>query len=284
MSLRRTRILLLDIQFRPMAWRKSLGFLFAGAAIALAGCAEVPADPSARTAFERENDPVEPTNRAIFETNFFFDRNAFKPVATVYRDYVPDPVQNGLHNLLANLQGPVIEINDILQGNPRRGWVTFQRFMVNTTVGGLGLFDVAADWGLPFHDADYGQTLAVWGIADGPYVVLPLFGPSSVRDAVGIGLGFVLDPFAFVGGANAMYAGYARGATNAVDDRAANIDTLDELQKNSIDFYSKLRSVYRQHRAYAVSEAKGEDEGTLRDSTTGSVTLSAPEMTDPDAP
>ena len=285
MSLRGIEKLLFENQLRSMTWRKSVYLLLAGASLSLTACAEVPTDPAQRAAFERENDPVEPTNRAIFEANFFVDRNAFKPVAKAYRDYTPDPIQDGLHNLLANLQGPVIEINDLLQGNPRRGWVTFQRFMINTTIGGLGLFDVASSWGLPFHDADYGQTLAVWGFSEGPYIVLPVFGPSSVRDAVGTGLGFVLDPFIFVGGQNAVYAGYARTATGAVDDRAAAIEPLDELQKDSIDFYSKLRSVYRQHRAYAVSEAKGDDQGDVRGTTAaGSVTLSAPEMLDPDAP
>lgn len=220
----------------------------------LGACASAPADKAARAESAAHDDPIEPTNRQIFSFDQFIDKHAMKPVARTYRDYVPEFVQHRLHDFLANLQGPVIEINDQLQGNVTRGWTTFERFAVNTTVGGLGLFDVASDWDLPFHDADYGQTLGVWGIAEGPYVVLPFLGPSNARDAVGTGLGFVLDPLAFVGGANALYAGYARGAANAVDDRADQLDSLDALEADAIDFYARMRSAYRQHRALVVAQ------------------------------
>jgi len=220
----------------------------------LGACAQAPADPAAHAAFEERNDPIEPANREVFAFDQFLDKHTMKPLARAYRDYVPEFVQNRLHDFLANLQAPVIEINDQLQGNVTRGWVTFERFAVNTTVGGLGLFDVASDWNLPFHDADYGQTLGVWGVAAGPYVVLPFLGPSNARDAVGTGLGFFLDPLGFVGGTNALYAGYARGAANAVDDRADQIDPLDALEADAIDFYAKMRSAYGQHRALVVAQ------------------------------
>jgi phospholipid-binding lipoprotein MlaA len=244
----------------------------------LGGCATPPSDPAARADFDTRNDPLEPTNRQVFAADEFVDRNAMKPVAQAYRDYVPVVVQRRLHDLLANLQGPVIEVNDLLQGNFDRGWVTFQRFAVNSTVGVLGLFDVASDWDLPFHNADYGQTLAVWGIGEGPYIVLPIFGPSNVRDAVGTGMGFFLDPLAFVGGTNALYAGYARGVANGVDDRAGQIDPLDELQKSSLDFYATLRSVYRQHRAFEIAQALGKSEEPPAGA---SVTLGEPGLVDP---
>lgn len=223
----------------------------------LGACATPPTDPDARADFDARQDPIEPTNRAVFSADQFLDKHAMKPVAEAYRDHVPDVVQHRLHDLLANLQEPMIAINDVLQGRFDRGWITFQRFAINTTVGGLGLFDVAADWDLPFHDADYGQTLAVWGIPDGPYIMLPIFGPSNVRDAVGIGLGFVLDPLGFVGGTNAAYAGYARGAANAVDDRADELDATNALEEGSLDFYAAMRSAYRQHRAHEIAEAIG---------------------------
>src|SRR6185437_15955290 len=159
-----------------------------------------------------------------------------------------------------------------------RGWVTFQRFAINSTIGGLGLFDVAADWDLPFHDADYGQTLAVWGIADGPYLVLPILGPSNLRDAVGSGMGFVLDPLGFVGGTNALIANISRGAVNGVDDRADNLDTLKGLEDNSLDFYATLRSAYRQHRQHEIAEALGKPETPPADA---SVTLGEPGLLDP---
>jgi phospholipid-binding lipoprotein MlaA len=156
--------------------------------------------------------------------------------------------------------------------------VTFQRFAINSTVGVLGLFDVATDWELPFHDADYGQTLAIWGIGEGPYLVLPILGPSNLRDAVGSGMGFFLDPLAFVGGTNALYAGYARGVAHGVDDRADRLTTLDDLEKNSMDFYATLRSVYRQHRDFEIAQALGKSEPTP---TASSVTLGEPGLIAP---
>lgn len=242
----------------------------------LAGCATLPTDPEARADFEARHDPLEPTNRQIFAVDQFLDDHAMKPVAQAYRDYVPVVIQHRLHDLLANLQDPVIEVNDLLQGNFSRGWITFQRFAINSTIGGLGLFDVAADWDLPYHDADYGQTLAVWGIGDGPYIVLPILGPSNVRDAVGSGMGFFLDPLGFVGGTNALIANISRGAANGVDDRADKLDSLKALEDNSLDFYATLRSAYRQHRAHEIADALGKSD---EDQT--SVTLSSPELVGP---
>ncbi|HEY3916392.1 MAG TPA: VacJ family lipoprotein [Stellaceae bacterium] len=243
----------------------------------IGGCATPPTDPGARAEFDTRNDPVEPANRNVFAADQALDKYALKPVAESYRDHVPVVVQHRLHDFLANLHDPVIEVNDLLQGNFSRGWITFQRFAVNTTVGGLGLFDVAEGWGLPIHNADYGETLAVWGVDDGPYLVLPVLGPSNVRDAVGTGLGFVLDPLAFVGGANALYAGYARGAANGIDDRADQLDTFDALEKSSIDFYAATRSAYRQHRSFEIAQALGKPAAAQP----SSVTLGAPELTDP---
>ncbi|HEX4194259.1 MAG TPA: VacJ family lipoprotein [Stellaceae bacterium] len=244
----------------------------------LAACATPPTDPAARADYDARNDPIEPTNRDVFAVDQFVDKNAMQPVAQAYRDYVPVVVQHRLHDLLANLQDPVIEINDLLQGNFARGWVTFQRFAINSTIGGLGLFDVATDWDLPYHDADYGQTLAVWGIADGPYVVLPILGPSNVRDAVGTGMGFFLDPLGFVGGNNAFIANLSRGVANGIDDRADNLDTLKALEDNSLDFYATLRSAYRQHRQHEVAEALGKADQPEGGS---SVTLGEPGLVDP---
>jgi phospholipid-binding lipoprotein MlaA len=264
---------------RFLPWRRpALRHALPAAALALlAACTSAPSAAPAVARSDTRDDPLEPVNRKTLAFDEFLDRHTLKPVARAYRDYVPDTVQHRLHDLLANLEEPEIEVNDLLQGNFDRGWITFQRFIVNTTAGGLGLFDVARRWDLPFHDADYGQTLAVWGVGTGPYLVLPVFGPSNVRDAVGTGLGFVLDPLGFVGGANAAYAGYARGATGAVDDRADQLDTLDELEENSIDFYAALRSMYRQHRTFEVNEARGH----ASDDAKSSVTLDEPEMTSP---
>ncbi len=245
----------------------------------LAACADVPTDPDARIAYEQKNDPIEPANRGVFAANEYVDKHAFKPVAMAYRDNVPDPLQRGIHNFVTNLSEPMIEMNDLLQGNFALGWITFQRFMLNTLVGGFGFFDVAAGNNLPFHDADFGQTFGVWGISEGPYVMLPVFGPSNVRDAIGTGLSFVLDPWTFVGGANAVYANYSRTGVSAVDTRTAYIDPLNEMEQNSLDFYASMRSAYRQHRAYEVRSAGGNGDVTDRDSS--SVTVGEPDMSDP---
>ncbi len=259
---------------------RRFGFLLVfGLCFFLGACATPPSDPTARAAFDKTNDPIEPTNRTIFAANDFLDKHTLKPVARAYRDHVPDLIQEGLHNVLANLQEPMIGLNDLLQGSPDRAWISFQRFMLNTLIGGLGLVDVASGSGIPFHDADFGETLGVWGIGEGPYVMLPVFGPSNIRDAVGIGAGFVLDPLGFVGGTNALYAGYARSGANAIDDRADQLDNLDELERDSVDFYAKLRSVYRQHRMFQIKDAKGESTATDIDS--GSVDVGTPELSEP---
>ena len=222
-----------------------------------AGCASAPTDPEGRIAYDQANDPIEPTNRAVFDANQFVDRNALKPVAQAYVDTVPPGVRRGLHNVLTNINEPRVGINDVLQGNFDQAWVTTQRFAVNTTVGGLGIFDVAQDWGLPYHDADFGQTLGVWGVDEGPFIELPLFGPSNPRDATGIVVGILMDPFTYLTGGPISYVGYARMAATVLDERSAHLADLDEIQKHSLDYYATLRSLYRQHRQDMVDQAKG---------------------------
>ena len=225
-------------------------------ALALGGCAEVPSDPAARLAYDEANDPAEPTNRVIFDGNQWVDRNALQPVARTYQDNVPEGVRDSLHNFSSNLKGPVVLVNDVLQGNMSRAWTTTQRFVVNTTVGGAGLFDVASDWDLPAHEADFGQTLGVWGVGPGPSVQLPLLGPSNLRDTVGTGLGFFGDPLGYVPG-NAMQVITLTGtAVGAVDGRARMLGVTDELEKNSVDYYAALRAMHAQRRAAFIEEGK----------------------------
>lgn len=223
----------------------------------LAACATPPDDPEARADFEAQNDPLEPTNRAIFDANLFLDRNFFKPVAQGYVDVVPKPGRRAVHNVLKNLNEPLAAFNHTLQGNPGRGFDSLSRFVVNTTLGVGGLFDVAEDWGVPYKGADYGQTLGVWGVGEGPFLVLPFFGPSNPRDAVGFGAAAVSDPFDITFDIiDANYASFLRGGVQAIDTRSRNLDTLDEIQRNSLDFYATLRSLYRQSRQADIEEAK----------------------------
>jgi phospholipid-binding lipoprotein MlaA len=227
--------------------------------LALAACAHAPADPEAHAEYERNNDPAEPTNRVIFAGNKFVDDRVLQPVARGYEDYVPGRVQKCIHNFVSNLGQPSIAVNDGLQGNFRRSWYTIQRFAINTTVGGLGLFDVATDWNRPGHRADFGQTFGVWGIGPGPTVQLPLFGSSNVRDSIGKVADLLANPVNFIPGGTVATIETASGGVGFIDGRAGLLSTTDPLEHSSLDYYAALRSVAAQRRAALVAEGKAGD-------------------------
>jgi phospholipid-binding lipoprotein MlaA len=232
-----------------------------GLLLCCGGCASSPKSEAAADEADSDNDPAEGVNRAIFKANLAVDRAVMKPVAKAYREHVPDAVQTGVHNVVQNLKEPAVAVNDLLQGHVDNAWQSAQRLVVNTTIGAAGVVDVAAKWGLPPHKADFGQTLGVWGVGEGPYIQLPLLGPSNPRDVVGTAVDLALNPLTFVGGAPATYAGVATGGANAVDKRAEHLEDLDALERNSLDYYAALRSVYRQHREAEINAAKGPPEG-----------------------
>lgn len=234
-----------------------MAFALAACAASQPGAGQSGAGQSAsEVADNGTNDPAESVNRAIFAANMKLDRNVMRPVAKAYRDNVPEEVRRGIHNAASNLREPSVVANDLLQGNPNRAWVSAQRFAINTTAGVGGVFDVAKDMNLPPHSSDFGQTLAVWGVGEGPYVQLPALGPSNVRDAVGTVAGMVLDPLSVTGVGALTYLGYARTGADVVDKRSAHIEDLDELERSSIDYYATLRSVSRQQRQAEIDEAK----------------------------
>jgi phospholipid-binding lipoprotein MlaA len=220
------------------------------------GCAGSRSDSPTADEADSENDPAEGVNRAIFKANVAADHAVMRPVAEAYANHVPDSIQNGVHNVVQNLKEPAVAVNDLLQGKVDRAWEATRRLAVNSTVGVAGVFDVATKWGLPPHKADFGETLAIWGVGEGPFVELPLLGPSNPRDAVGTAVDLALNPLTFVGGAPATYASVATGSANLVDTRAQHLQELDELEKNSLDYYATLRSVYRQHRDAEITAAK----------------------------
>ena len=188
----------------------------------LGGCATPPpaADADAVADFKEANDPLEPTNRAIYAFDDALDTVILRPAAKAYRFIVPAPARTGIHNALTNLGTPVQLGNDILDGRPRRGGDTTMRFLINTTVGVLGIFDFAKDWGYPDHDADFGLTLALWGLPEGPFLYLPVFGPSDPRDAIGLAGNAVMDPFTWVGqGTTVRALDWSRMGVNAIDQR-----------------------------------------------------------------
>ncbi|HEY0525014.1 MAG TPA: VacJ family lipoprotein [Stellaceae bacterium] len=217
---------------------------------AVAACATVPTDPAERAAFEAANDPFEPANREIFEFNRFIDALLIKPAAQIYRGVLPEFVRNRIHNLLDNAKQPVVFANNALQGEFTRASTTVGRFLVNSTVGIGGLFDVASDWGMPRQYGDFGQTLYAYGTPDGPYLVLPLLGPSNPRDAIGDGVDSYIDPFRYIGDSySTSNVGVARFVADGIDKRSRVIDELDEIERTALDYYATLRSLFRQNRA-----------------------------------
>jgi phospholipid-binding lipoprotein MlaA len=220
------------------------------AASPLAGCATPPSDPAERAAFERTNDPLEPTNRKILEANMVLDKILLRPVAKAYVTILPEEARDALRRVLDNLKEPVVVINNVLQGRLDSAGITVGRFVVNSTLGVAGLMDVASKWGMERQPADFGQTLYVWGLPEGPYLILPVFGPSNPRDAIGMGVDAYIDPFALLATAeNADELEISRFVLDGVDQRARVLDVLDDLQKNSLDFYAALRSLSQQKRA-----------------------------------
>jgi phospholipid-binding lipoprotein MlaA len=234
-----------------------------GLLLCCCGCATSPSTSPPAEEADSDNDPAEPVNRAIFKANLAADHAVMKPVAQAYTDHVPEVVQTGIHNVVQNLKEPAVAVNDLLQGNVNHAWQSVQRLAVNSTVGAAGIVDVAAKWGLPPHKADFGQTLAVWGVGEGPFVELPLLGPSNPRDALGTAVDLALNPLTLVGGAPATYAGVATGGANMVDTRAQHLQDLEALERNSLDYYATLRSVYRQHRDAEIAAAKQPPEGRV---------------------
>jgi phospholipid-binding lipoprotein MlaA len=216
----------------------------------LAGCATPPNDPAERAVFEQTNDPLEPLNRQTLELNLFFDRILLKPVAQVYSTVIPEEGRDALRRALDNMKEPVVVINNVLQGEIDRAGTSVGRFAVNTTIGVGGFLDVAAKWGLEKQSGDFGQTLFAWGFPEGPYLIAPLLGPSNPRDLIGMGTDAYIDPFSFLATAKDLdEIEITRFLLDGVDQRARNIDILDDLQKNSLDFYAQLRSLATQHRA-----------------------------------
>lgn len=229
------------------------------AMVALAGCAKVPTDPDERADFEAMNDPLEPMNRQIFDFNMALDRAIMKPVATFYVDNVPEDARKSAHDFLNNLRDPWIFANDLLQGHPHQAADTLGRFMVNSFWGLGGLFDVVASSGGPkYHDNDMGTTFAVWGLPDGPYLMLPFYGPSSPRDVAGKAAAWAAEPSDIVIGSYSTIAVDAHTASDMLDSRAQVLDSMNDVERNSIDFYAAVRSLYRQQRAAQAGQKPAE--------------------------
>ncbi|HEY4044394.1 MAG TPA: VacJ family lipoprotein [Rhodopila sp.] len=238
-------------------------------AFGLSGCATKPpaSDPDAVADYEQTNDPLEPTNRVFYAINNGIDTVILRPAALAYRYVLPSPVRDGVHNVLANIGLPVQLANDILEGKPRRAGDSTMRILINTTVGVFGIFDVATKWGYPDHDADFGMTLALWGVPEGPFLFLPVLGPSDPRDAAGFGMGIAMDPFTWIGtGPN--HPGWtafkwSRFGLNAIDARERVLDSIDQIKKTALDPYATFRSLYRQHRHAQIENVRNDNRTTV---------------------
>ena len=234
--------------------------------LVLAACASAPARETT------SDDPLEPLNRAVFDANTALDDALIKPVAKLYRAAIPEFVRDRIRAVLDHLEEPRIFVNDVLQGRFNAAGFTFGRFFVNSIAGVGGMFDFAGMHGLAKQSGDFGQTLYAWGAADGPYLVLPFYGPSNLRDAFGLGVDLMTTPPALVvTGHSRTAVGVGVGVLDGIDLRSRNIETLDEIRASSLDFYAHLKSIARQHREAQLREAR-------------SLEAAPPELVDPNAP
>lgn len=226
--------------------------LLAIPALLLGACATV--DSASRD----PRDPYEGFNRGVWAFNQGADKAVIKPATTVYRTVTPVPARRGLSRVFSNLSEPFSFVNNLLQGKPKRAMTNVGRFLINTTLGVGGLADHASTMGLPPADEDFGQTLAKAGARSSPYLVLPLLGPSTVRDAVGTGVRFVADP-AQIAISSELSSTAETGVTvgRVIDTRSQLIETgVDAILETSADPYATARSAYLQRRKAEIADAE----------------------------
>ncbi len=226
------------------SWWQRLGRVaLAGSALMLAACASVPPN-----AGQDRRDPLESLNRQTFAFNDALDRAAIRPVAKAYADYLPDGVRECFGNAFSNLREPSNAVNNLLQGKPEAAVWSGVRLLLNSTFGLVGCFDVAGQSGIERHPEDFGQTLGVWGFGTGAYLVLPVFGPSSVRDTTGLGVETFLDPNFYMEEPAAAWG----LATARVINLRAELLPADKLLDTALDPYLAVREAYFQRRRSLV--------------------------------
>ncbi len=203
-------------------------------------------------------DPLEPLNRGTLRFNQRVDALLIEPVARLYRFVVPNQVRHGFRRILANLNSPAILVNDLLQREWRDGGVTATRFMLNSTLGVGGIFDPARDFGYEPHSSDFGQTMALEGVASGPFLMLPVAGPTTMRDGLGYLVDIMFQPTTYLlGGADQILHSAVRGGSAGLATRDANAEAIRALEESSIDYYAALRSAYYQHRTAEIWKRRG---------------------------
>lgn len=232
--------------------------LYLLAASFLCGCST----PSAQSL--ADNDPWEKTNRDIFAFDVWVQHNIARPVGKGYRAVLPEPARDGIHNLVTNLHSPIVLANDVLQGD-RKALDTFGRLVINTTIGIGGLIDVAGKLGIPGHDNDFGITLGQNGVAEGSYLVLPIFGPLPPRDLVGTGVDSFFDPLTWARFDNKATWLFARTGLKTLDVADRQQEQFDTIERTSIDLYATTRNLYRQSRNAKIKGEKAAGAAPLPD-------------------
>ncbi|PZO51478.1 MAG: VacJ family lipoprotein [Alphaproteobacteria bacterium] len=238
------------------------------------------AQEPAATATTEQSDPWEGFNRNLFALHEGVDEAVVEPVARGYRAVTPGVFRQGVRNVLRNLRGPVIFANDVLQGEFNRAGTTAGRFVINSTVGVVGVFDPATPMGLERHDEDFGQTLAVWGVDSGPYIFIPLMGPSTVRDTFGRVVDAAFDPLNWIDGDEVDDVRIARTVFTALSAREQVLETVDDIRRDSLDPYVTIRTSYGLLRESAIQNGPADvqdlpdfedidDEPALEDSAGG---------------
>lgn len=229
-----------------MSAMREIAVLTFAAALAAPGLAAAQeAQPVAEaSASSDQGDPWEGFNRSMFELHEGVDEAVLEPVARGYRAVTPGFFRAGVRNVLRNLRGPVIFANDVLQFEVGRAGTTAGRFLINSTIGVAGIFDPATSMGLERHDEDFGQTLAVWGVDEGPYLFIPLMGPSTVRDAFGKIVDVAFDPLTWVEYERVNEARTIRTVFSALSAREQVLETVDDIRRDSLDPYVTIRSSY----------------------------------------
>ena len=224
------------------------GWTFLLLGLFLAGCASAPPDDGEQAAVRVEYDPLEPLNRGLYAVNDGFDRVTLKPIARGYKAVVPEFARRGVTNFSRNLFTPRSAVNNFLQGKPGPGFSELGRFIINTTLGIGGLIDVATAQGMPEYDEDFGQTLAVWGVPEGPYLFIPILGPNTLLDAASTPIDIATDPLYHYDNSSVRDKVYAL----RVIDLRMRLLTAETLLEDSKDPYLTLRESYLQNRRFQV--------------------------------